>query len=118
MENESPDSAAVSVYKPELRKIDVMNVDAFQAALQSRLGEGARLVLDLGNVQFIDSSGLGKIVATLRSFRDRRGEMRICGVQPPVMVLFQMVKLMDIAGIDPDAEASARALRAAVGGAP
>lgn len=69
------------------------------------------LILDLTNVQFIDSSGLGKIIASLRIFREKGGEMRICSVRPPVQVLFTMVRLSEIVGIDADADASTLELR-------
>jgi anti-sigma B factor antagonist len=99
-----------AVYRPELRKIDLLNSEAFHASLLEYLREGGSLVLDLSEVQFIDSSGLGKIVSALRSFRERGGDMRLCSVQAPVMVLFSMVRLGEIIGIDADAEASSREL--------
>ncbi len=102
--------ARVRLFRPELRKIDIVNSESFNDSLLSHLGEGARLVLDLSNVQFIDSSGLGKIIFALRSFRDRGGDLRICSVQPPVMVLFTMVRLREIAGIDKTVEESTAAL--------
>jgi anti-anti-sigma factor len=106
----SPDKG-VAVFKPELKKIDVLNSESFRTSLFSLMKGESRFVLDLSNVQFIDSSGLGKIVAALRSFRESGGEMRICGVQPPVQVLFTMVRLGEIVGIDADAQAAALRLR-------
>jgi anti-sigma B factor antagonist len=103
-------SAGISVFKPSIRKLDILTADEFSAALLSRIEEGARLILDLTEVEFIDSSGLGKIIGALRSLRDRGGDMRICGAQPTVSILFDMVRLHEIVGIDEDAEASEAAL--------
>jgi anti-sigma B factor antagonist len=111
MDNKSSPYEGVAVFKPELKKIDVLNSEAFRSSLFSLMKGESRFVLDLSNVQFIDSSGLGKIVAALRSFRESGGEMRICGVQPPVQVLFSMVRLGEIVGIDADAQAAALRLR-------
>ena len=102
MEEKSESPAAVAVYRPALRKIDVLNSVAFHAALLSAMEGKSRLVLDLSEVQFVDSSGLGKIIAGLRAIREKGGEMRLCGVQAPVKVLFSMVRLGEIVGIDPD----------------
>jgi anti-sigma B factor antagonist len=110
MDSEKRGSAGISVFKPSIRKLDILTSDEFSAALLSRIEEGARLILDLTEVEFIDSSGLGKIIGALRSLRDRGGDMRICGAQPTVSILFDMVRLHEIVGIDADAEASEAAL--------
>ncbi|MEI6387653.1 MAG: STAS domain-containing protein [Spirochaetota bacterium] len=114
MDSTAVPDAKVALFRPEFRKIDVINSESFNASLLSHLKEGVRLVLDLSNVQFIDSSGLGKIIFALRSFRERGGDLRICSVQPPVMVLFAMVRLREIVGIDNTAEESTAALRGGV----
>jgi|GEM_PF-2000086 len=103
------------LFKPERRKIDVLSSEAFMAEMLARMEGKSLFVLDLSEVQFIDSSGLGKIVSALREFRGRGGEMRICGVQAPVQVLFSMVRLGEIIGIDADAKTSAAALRDGAG---
>lgn len=117
MDSGKPGSASISVFKPSIRKLDILSSDDFSAELLSYLEEGARLVLDLSEVEFIDSSGLGKIIGALRSFRDRGGDMRICGAQQTVSILFDMVRLREIVGIDADAAAAAAALSGSVGSA-
>lgn len=112
MENQQKGDATPAVFRPALRKIDVLSSDAFHESLRAAMEGKLTLVLDLSEVQFIDSSGLGKIMAGLRAFRASGGEMRICGVQPPVRVLFSMVRLAEIVGIDPDVESAVIALAA------
>ena len=58
----------------------------------------------------------GKIIAGLRSFRENGGEMRLCGVQAPVRVLFSMVRLGDIVGIDEDVDGAIARLTGASSG--
>lgn len=103
----------VGVFRPTLRKIDVLNSEAFHASLIAAMEGCSRLVLDLSEVQFIDSSGLGKIISGLRAFREKGGEMRLCGVQAPVRVLFSMVRLGDIVGIDEDVDGATARLTGA-----
>lgn len=100
----------IVVLKVELKKIDFLSSESFSSSLMEALGEGRRVILDLSRVQFVDSSGLGKIVAGARAAREKGGDIRICGVQEPVMVLFSMVRLSEVVGIDEDAEASAAKL--------
>jgi anti-sigma B factor antagonist len=115
MDSENRRLGSALVFKPSIRKLDVLTSNEFSDALLSNLSDGARLVLDLSEVEFIDSSGLGKIIGALRSFRDRGGDMRICGAQPTVSILFEMVRLSEIVGIDADADAAAAGLAAAGG---
>ena len=100
----------VELYKPKFRKIDVLNGKEFQAGLDACLRKNTRLVVDLGDVSFIDSSGLGKLVAAIRACREGGGAMRICSVQSSVMTLFDLVHLTDIVAIDADSEAAISAL--------
>jgi len=50
------------------------DANAFRAAVQDALDQGhLRLVLDLAGVGFLDSAGLGEIVAARRHLRERGG---------------------------------------------
>lgn len=56
------------------------------------------IVLDLSEVGFIDSSGLGTIVRTLTSTRQARGELKLCNVPQhirKVLELSHLTKLFD-----------------------
>lgn len=104
----SANMAEIKVYKPAFKKIDILSCENFSSELRSFITGKTRIILDLSDTRFIDSSGLSKIVACLRTIRENGGEMRICGVQAPVMTLFTMVRLGEIIGIDADVEASVR----------
>jgi anti-anti-sigma factor len=56
-------------------------------ALVSETVEGGstRLVIDLGGTQFLDSSGLGALIAGLKTTRQAGGDLRIA--RPPEQVL-------------------------------
>jgi anti-sigma B factor antagonist len=56
------------------------------------------IVLDLGEVTFVDSSGLGTIVRTLTSVRQAHGELKLCNVPEhlrKVLELSHLTKLFD-----------------------
>ena len=50
------------------------------------------LVLDLSDVEFIDSSGLGTFVSTLKTLGGQ-GDLVICGAQKPLLFLFELTRL-------------------------
>ena len=50
------------------------------------------IVLDLSKVEFIDSSGLGAIVSSLKRMGGR-GELVVCGLQETTMTLFKLTRM-------------------------
>jgi anti-anti-sigma factor len=68
------------------------------ADLVDRLGRH-RLHLDLGEVQFVSSVGLAKLLALNRKVRAVGGEFRLCNVRPEVYQIFEatrLTRLLDI----------------------
>lgn len=60
-----------------------------------------KLVIDLSNVQFIDSSGLGVLVTVLRTVSQQGGDIKIAGPSAEVQALFSLTRLdkvFDIVG--------------------
>jgi len=51
------------------------------------------LVIDMTEVDFVDSSGLGSLVACLRSVNKLRGDIRIAGLQERVRAVFELIRL-------------------------
>ncbi len=52
-----------------------------------------RLVIDLSSIRFIDSSGLGCLIAALRLSHAGNGEVRLCGMCKQVRSVFELVSL-------------------------
>lgn len=83
---------------PRLRLIgemDVGTIDVFRAAIVDLSEQGTeRVILDLGELDFIDSTGLGGLVGALRRFRDVDGDVALVNVRPRV------AKLLALTGLD------------------
>lgn len=78
------------VVKPNVRRIDGHNAPELRAYLQNLIDQAhARIVLDLGHVFFVDSSGLGAIVFALRRVAGR-GELALCNVHDAVGSLLRL----------------------------
>lgn len=55
--------------------------------------DGARLVLNLAGVTYIDSAGLGELVGCHLTIRDVGGEMRVVHLHERVQVLLKLMRL-------------------------
>jgi len=51
------------------------------------------LLIDLGEVDFIDSSGLGTLVSCLNSLKKAGGKLKICDIQENPRQVFEMTRL-------------------------
>jgi anti-sigma B factor antagonist len=57
------------------------------------VGSPVNLVIDMAGVEFMDSSGLGSLVAALRSVNEGGGDIKIACLQDPVRAIFELTRL-------------------------
>ena len=75
-------------------RLDLASAPDLRAAITTTVHHGApRVVLDLGRVPFIDSSGLGALVGGLKQARDAGGDLRIARPQPEVLDILSLMRL-------------------------
>lgn len=66
-----------------------------------------RLVLDLAHVAYVDSSGLGALVASMKRARGVGGDIRLCGLMPDVRSIFELTRVARIIAIHDSLDAAA-----------
>jgi anti-sigma B factor antagonist len=77
--------------------LDMAVADQFRRTLTDLVDrKQTRLLLDLKGVAYIDSSGLGALVAALKHCRSLGGDIRLCELQPDVRAIFEMTRLVKI----------------------
>ncbi len=70
-----PEGADYAQLSPE-GELDAYSVAAFREAF-AELGEEARLIVNLGGVQFMDSAGLGALIGGIRKVRENDGVIAV-----------------------------------------
>jgi len=77
-------------------EIDIQTSPILEEHLQRALDLGKNsIVVDLGEVTFLDSTGLSVLVAGLKRCRGAGGDMRIERAQPNVLRVFEITGLAD-----------------------
>jgi anti-sigma B factor antagonist len=56
-------------------------------------GSPAHVVVNMSEVNFVDSTGLATLVQGLNRARKRNGELYLCGLQKQVYMIFELTRL-------------------------
>jgi len=75
------------------KRLDAVIAVSFREAMLERIEQGQnKIVLDLSGVGFLDSSGLGAVVAVLKHL-GQKGCLYLCGVTPAVMAVLRLTRM-------------------------
>jgi anti-sigma B factor antagonist len=89
-------------------RVDLLSAPALSKHLSQAVASGqSRLIVDLGGVSFIDSSGLAALVSGLKSARVAGGDLRIAQAGDQVRMVLQLTKLDRVFGLYDTVEAAA-----------
>jgi anti-sigma B factor antagonist len=65
--------------------------------LRTQINDGTkRFILNLGEVSYIDSSGLGELVSTYTTIRNKGGDVKLLKLTSKTKDLLQMTKLLTV----------------------
>jgi anti-sigma B factor antagonist len=81
------------VVTPLEDRLDARVATDFKERMAELIASGnMKIVLDLSRVEFIDSSGLGAIVSSLKRMGGR-GDLVVCGLQETTMTMFRLTRM-------------------------
>lgn len=92
-------SDGVLVVMLDEENFDAGNVQGFRDKVMNALSLNPFAVLDLAHVHFIDSSGLGAILAAMRRQRDAGGELKLSSLNSGVKAMFELVHIQSMMDI-------------------
>jgi len=58
--------------------------------------DGKKIILNLGNVDYIDSSGIGELVSTYTTVANEGGQLKLMNLTKKIQELLAVTKLMTI----------------------
>lgn len=77
--------------------LDMWTLPRAKDQIQALLEEGkVKIVLDLERTNYIDSSGLGFFIGTLKKLRDAGGELILINLNAYIYGIFQLIQLQHI----------------------
>ncbi len=93
-----------------LDEVNIMQIGEQLSALAVGAGK-PRMVLDFGNVAHMSSSALGVLITLNKRVRERKGELRLCNIQPAIYEIFVITRLNEIFQICPTRQEAIDSLR-------
>lgn len=87
-------------------EVDIETSPALEEQLQAVLDEGhASVLVDLGQVTFLDSTGLSALIGGLRRCQAVGGELRLASPRPNVRKVLEITGLVDTFHVDDETAA-------------
>lgn len=87
-------SNGVVILSIKEQRLDAHNSGELKDRLLRLLENGnTHLIVDLQEVRFIDSSGLGALLSGYKNANLHQGSLALCGLQPRVQSMFELTRL-------------------------
>ncbi|MEM7632462.1 MAG: STAS domain-containing protein [Pseudomonadota bacterium] len=100
----SQQDGALQVVSVKSARIDAAVAIEFKDAMRQTTDSGSpTVILDLSHVEFIDSSGLGAIVASMKHMGQDRS-LVLAGLTPTVDKVFRLTRMDSVFGVFPTLE--------------
>jgi anti-anti-sigma factor len=90
------DSTKAAQFRQEIEQLAVNDAD--------------KIVVDFKEVTFMDSSGLGALVLSLKSVRSQGGELFVCSINEQIRMLFELTSMDRVFEVFADREEAEKKL--------
>ncbi|WP_028279569.1 STAS domain-containing protein [Arthrobacter sp. H5] len=86
-------------------RLNMVTAPLLREVVAQAVGDGrTRIVLNLGEIIFMDSSGLGALIGCLKVARQAGGDLRIACVQPQVKMVLELTSMHRVLAPHPTVE--------------
>jgi anti-sigma B factor antagonist len=98
------DNIVVFDVEGEIRRTETAQ-ETLHSLVEAQLDRGRRnVLLNLGGVEFIDSFGVGQILASYISTQNLGGRLKLCKISHKLLLIFQITMLTKVLEIHEDCD--------------
>jgi anti-sigma B factor antagonist len=102
----------VAILEPRGSLIGGEETDEFKAKAKDLIEQGnKKLVLDLGGITYINSTGIGALVGIHSAYQKVQGKIRLCNVAKGVQNVFVITKLTGVFDVEEDREQAIKSFK-------
>jgi len=78
-------------------EVDLYNTPQLKEEIVNLIDGGVRrLVVDLSDARYLDSTALGVLIGGLKRLRERNGELRLASPQPRILKVLEITRLLKV----------------------
>ena len=108
--------SSLRTIEPDIQVIDIRGrlnlgntLQTVESSILRLIAQGARkLIVNVEGLNFIDSAGIGMLIACNGQMEQKQGAMRIAGAHGPVAQTFELVHMSRICALDADVDTACR----------
>ncbi len=101
------DNIKIAILEPRGSLIGNKETDELKAKAQDLLEQGNRkLVIDLGSVTYLNSTGIGTLVAIHTTFAKQNGKVKLCNLGKSVENVFVITRLISMLDVEETRESA------------
>ncbi len=87
---------------PEAKNLDANNAHRIKGEVRGVLDPSIKnLLIDLGNIHFIDSTGFGALIAILKTMKSQGGKLILFNVSNELQELMDLMQLLTVFEVKP-----------------
>ncbi len=79
-------------------ELDIATVDKFKKSVEEARVDAAGIVLNMGKLSFVDSTGVGGLLNVVKSLKNDKVEVKVCNVSTEVYEVFDLLGLPMLLG--------------------
>lgn len=81
------------IIKLTINALDYSNVGECKQNILASIKAKKIVIIDMGSLNFLDSSGLGMLLSMLRNVKKDNGDLKLFGLTRPVQALIELVRM-------------------------
>lgn len=87
----------VEIVRVNITRATLKEAEELKNLLYQDIEDGKKkIVIDLKQSEFIDSTFLGALVVSLKRIRNHGGDIRLAGLQPAVRSMFELTRMFKV----------------------
>lgn len=96
------ENGSIVILQVKEERLDAHNSDHLKQELSRLYEEGkSGIIVDMKEVRFVDSSGLGALVSGFKNASSRQASLKLSGLQSQVRSMFELTRLHRVFDIYP-----------------
>jgi len=100
----------VKIVAIHVQALDASNAKEFKKDIAPMLESNADILLDMSKLEFLDSSGIGTILACLKALRESGHQLKLYSLTKAVRSVFELVRMHRLIDIYNTREEALRSL--------